>query len=413
MSNSNPVGSRSIIVPVLCGGIIMGLALGTRHVQGLFLLPVTLEHDWPREAFGFAIALQNLVWGVAQPFTGMIADRFGSAKVVAVGIVAYAVGLLLMTVSNTPTGFALSAGVLIGIGLSGTAFGAIYGAISRLVPPERASWALGVAGAVGGMGQFAMVPGAQRAIAAMGWSQTLIAIACAFGLSFFAAFALRDRVSRNASLAGQSQSLGAAMHEAFTYRSFWLLNLGFLACGFQLAFMAVHLPAYLSDKGLSASDGVTALAIIALTNIVGTYYSGLFGGIYRRKYLLAGIYFARAVAMLLFVTLPLTPLSVYVFAAVMGLLWLGTAPLTNGLVSQIFGLQYVSTLFGFVFLGHQIGGFLGVWLGSYMFDLTGSYSVVWTIGIGLGVVAGLLHWPINDSRIERQGGERSTKPAAA
>jgi MFS family permease len=192
-----------------------------------------------------------------------------------------------------------------------------------------------------------------------------------------------------------------AIREALSHRGFWLLNLGFLACGFQLAFIAVHLPAYLSDKGLSASDGVTALAIIALTNVIGTYYAGFFGGIYRRKHLLAGIYFARALAMLAFVAAPLTPMSVYAFAAVMGLLWLGTAPLTNGLVAQIFGVRYVSTLFGLVFLGHQIGGFLGVWLGGYVFDRAGSYSVVWVIGIGLGVVAGLLHWPIDDAAVQR------------
>jgi MFS family permease len=398
--NTTAWSGRRMLIPVICGGLIMGLALGTRHAQGLFLMPISTDHSWPREVFGFAIALQNLVWGVAQPFTGMIADRFGSAKVVGVGVLIYAIGLCLITVSGTPTEFALSAGVLIGLGLSGTAFGAIYGAISRMVPPDKTSWALGVAGAVGGLGQFVMVPGAQALIAAIGWSQTLIAIACLFALSFVGAFALQDKHAR-VSAVSQRQSLGAALREAFAHRGFWLLNIGFLACGFQLAFIAVHLPAYLIDKGLSAKDGVTALAIIALANVIGTYYCGYFGGLYRRTYLLAGIYFARALFMLLFVSMPLTSMSLYLFSASMGLLWLGTVPLTNGLVSKIFGLQYVSTLFGFVFLGHQLGGFLGVWFGAYVFDHTGSYNIVWIIGIGLGVIASLLHWPINDATIER------------
>ncbi len=398
---------RALWLPIIGGGIVMGLALGTRHVQGLFLLPITTEQQWPREAFGFAIALQNLVWGLAQPFTGMIADRYGSAKVVAAGVIIYAAGLCLMTVSATPTQFALSAGVLIGIGLSGTAFGAVYGAISRMVPPDKASWALGAAGAIGGLGQFLMVPGAQRLIAAMGWAQTLLVFAGAFILSLWLASALRDRGAAGAPSLASSQSLIDALREALLHRGFWLLNLGFLACGFQLAFIAVHLPAYLSDKGLSASDGVTALAIIALTNVIGTYYAGFFGGIYRRKYLLAGIYFARAAAMYAFIAVPLSPFTVYAFAAVMGFLWLGTAPLTNGLVAQIFGVRYVSTLFGLVFLGHQIGGFLGVWLGGYVFDRTGAYGVVWAIGIGLGVVAGLLHWPIDDATLRRPQVARS------
>lgn len=330
----------------------------------------------------------------------MIADRFGSAKVVGVGVLIYAIGLCLITVSGTPTEFALSAGVLIGVGLSGTAFGVVYGAISRIVPPEKSSWALGVAGAAGGLGQFVMVPGAQSLIAAIGWSQTLVAIACLFALSFLGAFALRDKHA-GATSVSQRQSLGAALREAFAHRGFWLLNIGFLACGFQLAFIAVHLPAYLIDKGLSAKDGVMALAIIALANVIGTYYCGYLGGLYRRTYLLAGIYFARALFMLVFVATPLTSASIYLFSACMGLLWLGTVPLTSGLVSKIFGLQYVSTLFGFVFLGHQIGGFLGVWFGAYVFDHTGSYHIVWAVGIGLGVIAGLLHWPINDATIQR------------
>ena len=390
---------RSCLIAVLAGGVIMGLALGTRHTQGLFLLPVTLEHHWPRESFGFAIAIQNLVWGLAQPFAGMIADRFGSVKVVVGGIVVFALGLSLMTVSATPAQFTLSAGVLIGIGLSGTTFGAVYGALSRIVPPAQSGWALGLAGAVGGIVQFFMVPGAQKLIAGFGWSNALLVLAGIVAASLLIAHKLLDRQLPAQFPADAQQTLKEALAEAFRHKGFWLLNLGFLACGFQLAFIAVHMPAYLADKGMTAGSGVTALAIIALTNVIGTYYCGFFGGLYRRKYLLVGLYFVRALAMLLFVMLPLTTTSLYLFSAIMGLLWLGTAPLTNGLVSQVFGVKYISTLFGFVFLGHQAGGFLGVWLGSYAFDTTGSYNAVWAVGIALGVAAGLLHWPINDAPV--------------
>jgi MFS family permease len=380
--------TQSPWLPVLAGGAVIGLALGIRHVQGLFLVPVTMGHGWTRETFGLAIALQNLIWGAAQPFAGMLADRYGAAKVVVAGIVVYALGLMLMAHAGTPLGFTLSAGGLIGLGLSGTSFGVVYGAISRLTPPERRSWALGVAGAVGGVGQFVMVPTAQG----------LLGRVMAIFLPLAAP--LRERTSAAAAQQAQ-QSMGSAIREAFAHRGFWLLNLGFLTCGFQLAFIGAHMPAYLLDKGLTGRHGMVALALIAAANIVGTYYCGALGGLFRRKYLLSLLYLIRTAAIALFILLPLSPATLYAFAIVMGLLWLGTVPLTNGLLSQVFGVRYIGTLFGFVFLGHQIGAFLGVWLGGVVYDHLHSYDAIWFGAMALGVVAALLHWPIDDRQLLR------------
>jgi MFS family permease len=389
---------------VVAGGLVMGLALGIRHAQGLFLVPVTLERGWPREAFGLALALQNLVWGLAQPLTGMVADRFGSRRVVAGGLLSYALGLLLMSQSATTTLFTLSAGLCVGVALSGTAFGAVYGALSRLVAPAQRAWALGMAGAVGGLGQFFAVPLSQGLIAGLGWAGALAALGLACALLLPCALPLRDRP---AVAAAPRQRLSSAVREAFTHRGFWLLNLGFLACGFQLAFIATHLPAYVLDRGLSGQHAVAGLALVALANAAGTYVLGALGGLHRRKHLLAGLYLARSLAMAAFVLLPLTPWSLYAFCAVMGFLWLGTVPLTNGLVAQVFGVQYIATLFGFVFFGHQLGAFLGVWLGGVVFDATRSYTPLWMASIALGLLAALLHWPIDDRPLVRAA------PAAA
>lgn len=387
--------------PVLAGGIVMGLALGVRHVQGLFLLPITLDRGWSRETFGLAMAVQNLTWGIAQPFTGMVADRFGSAKVIAGGLVFYAMGLFLMSQASTPSAFNWSAGVCIGIALSGTSFGAVYGALSRLVAPERRSWALGLAGAIGGLGQFAMVPTAYGLMGAWGWSGAIALLAVAMALVLPLALPLKDQ-QQTGSMRAADIPMSAAIREAFNHPGFWLLNLGFLACGFHLAFVATHLPAYLLDKGMRPDDAITALAIIALTNIFGTYCFGLLGARYSRKYLLAGIYLVRTCAMALFVIVPLNPLSVYMFAAVLGFVWLGTVPLTNGLMAQVFGVRYLTTLFGFVFCGHQLGSFLGVWLGGYVFEATKSYDIIWLGAMALGVLAAALHLPIDDREILRQ-----------
>lgn len=385
---------------VVAGGVIMGMALGIRHVQGLFMQPVILDREWSREAFGFALAIQNLAWGIFQPFTGMLADRYGSAKVLFGGALAYVLGLVLMAQSVTPLQFTLTNGLLIGIALSGTAFGAVYGALSRLFPAEHRSWALGVAGAIGGLGQFCMVPLAQGLLDRMDWTMAAIVLGILMLLIAPLATFLRERPVQQAAQEAR-QTMGQAIREAFSHRGFWLLNLGFLACGFQLAFIATHMPSYLMEKGLSAQQAGATLAIIALSNILGTYLCGYLGGFLRRKYLLSWIYLLRAVAIALFITVPLSPLSAYTFAFVMGLLWLGTVPLTNGLVSQVFGVRYITTLFGFVFFGHQVGSFFGVWLGGYVYDQTRSYDLLWLGSIGVGLMAAMLHWPINDRQILR------------
>ncbi len=385
---------------VLCGGIIMGLALGVRHVQGLFLLPMTADRGWGRELFAFAIALQNLVWGFAQPFTGMVADRFGATRVLLGGLVLYAAGLWLMSTTISPIAFTLSAGLVIGVALSATSFAVVYGALGRIVAPERRSWALGLAGAVGGFGQFLIVPGTQALLAAFDWTSTLLILALASACLVPLAFALRGDSSAGGE-PGPALSLRAAIAEALAHRGFWLLNLGFLACGFQLAFIGAHLPAYLLDHGLQPRAAVIALSLVALANVAGTYLCGHLGGLYRRKHLLSGIYLLRSLAMTLFVLLPLSEPSVYAFSLVMGLIWLGTVPLTTGLVAQVFGVRYLSTLFGFVFFGHQLGAFFGVWLGGHVFDATRSYDAIWLGAILLGVAAALLHWPIDDAQVRR------------
>lgn len=388
------VCSRWMIV--IAAGVLMGLSLGVRHTQGLFMQPVVGHHGWTLEAFGFALALQNLVWGAAQPFTGMIADRFGSARVLFVGMMVYAMGLLFMADAATPVGFALSNGLLIGIALSGTAFGTVYGALSRIFEPSWRSWALAMAGAVGGLGQFCLVPVVQAWLGRMEWQ--LVAAALCVVVLVCAPLSILLRSPRAcAGPVGPQQSIPEALREAFRHQGFWLLNLGFFACGFQLAFIATHLPAYLMDQGLSLGQAGTALALIALANVFGTYTCTRIGSVWRIKRVLAAIYAARSVAMLAFLWLPLTAPGTYVFAAVMGFLWLGTAPLTNELVLRIFGVRYIATLFGLVFFGHQVGGFFGVWLGAVAYDVTRSYDLLWLGSIVIGTIAALLHWLIDDA----------------
>jgi MFS family permease len=404
----SPASSRSWlrepVAIVAAGGVVVGLSLGVRYVQGLFLLPVVSGRGWTRETFAFAMAIQNLAWGVAQPFAGMVADRFGSARVIAAGLVLYALGLAGMAWATTPTLFVWTAGVCIGVALSCSAFGTVYGALNRLVPPERRSWAMGLAGALGGFGQFALVPMVQGLIGGRGWVAAAMALAGACFALLPLTLLLREGRAADRDPAAPAPGLAQALAEAFGHRGFWLLNLGFTACGFQLAFVATHLPAYLRDKGLQPSNAVAALAVIALANVAGTYAFGLLGARLRRKNVLAGIYLARTAAMALFLLLPLSTASLYLFAAAMGLLWLGTLPLTNGIVGQVFGVRHIGSLFGFVFFGHQFGSFLGVWLGGVVFERTHSYDLVWLLAMALGVLAAALHWPIDDRALARTAG---------
>lgn len=377
----------------------MGLALGIRHVQGLFMLPMTMDRGWSRETFAFALAIQNLALGFAQPFAGMLSDRFGGTKVVAVGTLLYGLGLAVMSAATTPMELYLGCGLLVGAAQSCTAFGVVYSALSRLSPAADRGWSMGLAGAIGGLGQFVAVPATKALQDTLGWNWALLALGAGMVAMVVLAPQLRDKGVVETAGERTAQTMGAAIRQALGHRGFWLLNLGFLACGFQLAFIASHLPAYLLDKGVPAQLAVTGLAVIALTNIVGTFACSRLGDLYRRKNLLALVYLIRTGAMALFVLLPVSTTSVILFCGVMGLLWLGTAPLTNGLVSQVFGVQYIGTLFGFVFLGHQVGAFLGVWLGGYVFDTTQSYDLVWMGAMALGLIAAVLHLPIDDRAV--------------
>lgn len=386
-------------VVLLCGGLILMLALGTRQSFGLFLRPMSMDLGWGRETFSFAIALQNLVWGCAMPFAGAIADRYGAGRVLVAGGLAYGVGLLAMAHSTTPLGFNLAAGLLVGLGLSCSGFGVVMAVVARAFPPEKRSVAVGIVGACGSFGQFAMLPGAHALISGYGWLAALLVFAFMAFLIVPLGAAL---AGRNAAERESDQSIGGALAEAAQHRGFWLLTASFFVCGFQTIFVMTHLPAYLVDKGLQPSEGMTALAVIGLFNIVGSYGCGALGGRYSKRLLLAWIYAIRAVAIGLFIAAPLTPAGTYLFAAVLGLTWLGTVPLTNSLVGQIFGVKFLSTLFSIAFLGHQLGAFIGAWAGGAVFDLTGSYLPVWMTAIALSVVAAALCIPIN---------ERALRPA--
>ncbi|HEU4351657.1 MAG TPA: MFS transporter [Burkholderiales bacterium] len=390
---------RTPAVILVCGGLILGLALGTRQSFGLFLRPMSLDLGWGRETFSFAIALQNLVWGCAMPFMGAIADRHGGGRVLAAGGLAYGAGLLAMAHSSTPLAFNVAAGLLVGFGLSCTGFGVVMAVVARAFPPEKRSMAVGIVGACGSFGQFAMLPWGQALISAYGWLTALVVL----GLLSFLMIPLGTALAgRNAAEHESAQSIAAALAEAAQHRGFWLLTGSFFVCGFQTIFVMTHLPAYLVDRGMSAAEGMLALAVIGLFNIAGSAAAGALGGRYSKRLLLAWIYVIRALAIGVFIAAPLTAAGTYLFAAVLGVTWLGTVPLTNSLVGQIFGVKYLSTLFSIAFLGHQLGAFTGAWVGGAVFDATGSYQWVWMISIALSIVAAALCVPIN---------ERSLRPA--
>jgi len=384
---------------LLCGALIVTLSMGIRHGFGFWLQPIITERGWTRETFSFAMAVQNLAWGAAGPIAGMLADRFGAWKVLVAGGLMYALGLLLMAVTNHPLTFTLSAGVLIGIAQSGSTYAVIYGVLGRTVSPEKRSWAFGVAAAAGSFGQFVMIPIETWLISHLGWQGALYLLAGTALLIVPLALGLRERQATGGS-AGH-QSIGQALREAFGYRSFQLLMLGYFVCGFQVVFIGVHLPSYLKDHGLGIGVSTGALMLIGLFNIFGTYAVGMLGQRFPKRYLLSGIYGLRAVTIVIFISVPLTPLSVYVFAAVIGFLWLSTVPPTNAVVAQIFGAQHLSMLGGFVFFSHQIGSFLGVWLGGKLYDATGSYDVVWWLAVALGVMAMLANLPVREAPILR------------
>lgn len=400
-TSSNATRTLSLTQLLICGAAIVTLSMGVRHGFGLWLQPVTTENGWTRENFAFAIAIQNLTWGLTGIFAGMLADRFGAFKVIIAGSVLYALGLVGMAHSSTPLLFALTAGVLIGAAQAGTTYAVIYGVIGRNVSADKRSWAMGVAAAAGSFGQFLMVPTEGFLIGSLGWQQALTVLGFATLLMIPLAFGLREAGFSGGGVIQREQTIAQALKEAFKYPSFQLLMAGYFVCGFQVVFIGVHMPSYLKDKGLSPQVASYALALIGLFNVFGTYIAGALGQKMAKKKILAFIYLSRAVAISAFLIAPLTPLSVYLFSGVMGLLWLSTVPPTNAVVAQIFGIQHLSMLGGFVFFSHQIGSFMGVWLGGYLYDKTGSYDIVWYIAIGLGVFAALINLPVKETTLRR------------
>jgi predicted MFS family arabinose efflux permease len=383
-----------------CGAAIVTVSMGVRHGFGLWLQPITQAQGWTRESFSFAMAIQNLSWGVFGIFAGMLADRFGAFRVLLMGAVLYALGLLGMALSPTVWLFTLTTGVMIGAAQAGTTYAIVYGVIGRNVAPERRSWAMGVAAAAGSFGQFLMVPTEGWLIQSLGWQQALMALALAALLIVPLALGLREPTAQTTQT-HRDQTIVQALREAFGYRSFQLLMAGYFVCGFQVVFIGVHMPSYLKDHGLDPQVASMALALIGLFNVLGTYAAGVLGQRLAKRHILATIYLARSAAITVFLLVPLTPWSVYVFAAVMGVLWLSTVPPTNAVVAQVFGVAHFSMLGGFVFFSHQIGSFMGVWLGGVLYDRTGSYDVVWLIAIALGVFAALVNLPVRETAIAR------------
>jgi MFS family permease len=389
---------KSTRTVLICAALILTLAMGVRQTMGLFLPQMTLANGWTRDEFALAIALQNILWGVFVPFAGAIADRFGAGRVLAVNGLFYVVGLCLMALSSTPLMLGFSAGLLIGLALSGTTFGVVMGIVSKVVPPEKRSVALGIVGAGGSFGQFAMVPYGATLISTFGWFVALFCLAATAALIVPLAAGLAGKVPSHH---GHTQTAREAFGEAVSQRTFHFLFWSYFVCGVHTAFIALHLPSYVQDHGMSAMVGMTALALVGFGNIFGSFGAGWLGGRFSKKWLLTGIYTGRSVMILLLLLMPKVPATLYAFAFGMGLLWLSTVPLTNGLVAQIYGLKHVSMLAGVVFFGHQIGSFSGAWLGGVIFTRMGSYDLAWWISMALGVFAAIVCWPIDEKPILR------------
>ncbi len=401
-----PSPLRGAVVVLACGVIILILSFGIRTSFGIFLNPVTESLGIGREAFALAMGVQNLLWGLAQPFAGAIADRYGPGRVVAVCGALYALGLYLMAQAGTPGELMLSAGFLIGIALSGTGFPVVLAVISRSVSEQKRSLFLGIGSAGGSSGQLLMVPAGHLLLGEFGWVTALLILAAITCVTVPLAAAFAGRSGSSGVGVTRDQSIAEAVQEAGRHSGFWFLTAGFFVCGFHVAFIATHLPAFILDKGGTAAIGAAALAVIGLGNIIGSFTCGVLGGRYSKKYVLSALYLGRALTFTLFMLVPLSDASILIFAAVIGMLWLGTVPLTSGLVGQMFGVRYMAMLFGFVFFSHQLGSFLGAWFGGYIFDRTGSYEPVWWIAVALGLVAAVLHWPIKEAPVSRLSEQR-------
>jgi len=406
MNDSTPQFALSMKQVLIFGGLMVTLSMGIRHGFGLFNLPITSANGWGRETFALTIALQNLVWGVFQPITGALADRFGAFKILIVGGILYALGLAGMAVSTDIMNFTIAGGFLIGLAQTATTYSVVYGILGRNVPADKRVWAMGITAAAGSFGQFLMIPAEQGLLSAFGAEDALLLLALMASLMIPTAFMLREKnFVQNGNLG--DQTIKQALKEAIGNPSFRLLTLGYFVCGFQVVFIAVHLAPYLKDLSSIYPEvgapvvATTALALIGLFNIFGTFGAGILGQRFPKRYILSGIYLSRSIAIIGFLLLPLSPMTTYIFAAIMGVLWLSTIPLTNGIVAQIFGVKYLTMLSGLVFFSHQLGSFCGAFLGGYLFDRTGSYLIVWEIAIALGAFAFLVNLPVKEHAIVR------------
>jgi MFS family permease len=403
LNSASRVGTwRTPLIIILCGCAIALLSFGPRSSLGFFIQPMGRDFSWGRDVFGLALAMQNLLWGLGQPLAGAIADRFGVLRVMCVGALLYAGGLLMMRYATTPLSLDLGAGVLIGFGLSGCSFNLVLSAFSKLLPPERRSTALGAGTAAGSFGQFLFAPFGVAMIDNFGWQSALMVFACLMLLIVPLSLALATPPATSANVpAADDQSFRTALAEAFGHRSYVLLVLGFFTCGFQLAFITVHLPAYLVDRGIPAHIGGWVVAAIGLFNIIGSLSVGWLQTRLPKRYILSAIYFIRAISIVLFISFPITPVSAIAFGAATGLTWLSTVPPTTALVAVMFGTRWFATLYGFAFVSHQAGGFLGVWLGGVVFEKFGSYTPIWWLSVLFGVLSALINLPIVEKPVPR------------
>ncbi len=390
------------VFAITCACIIVLLAFGPRSAMGFFQLPILADKGWDRSTFGMAMALQNLFWGIGQPVFGLIADKFGSWRVIAAGALAYFAGLFLMAIAPSPLWLHIGGGVLMGLGVGACSFGVVLASMARLVSAERRSFAFGLATASSSLGMFIYAPVSQALIDSLGWSDSLIAMSALMLSIPLLAIPLRGNASSSPFATREfEQTARQALHEAFSCRGYLLLTSGFFVCGFQVSFITAHFPAYISDLGLASRWAVIAISLIGFFNIIGSLASGIIGQRYPKPMLLVWIYLLRSVLVTLFLLIPASPVTVVVFSIIMGILWLSTVAPTNALVAVIFGTRYLGMLGGIVFFSHQVGSFLGVWMGGVLYDRTGSYDLVWWLGVALGLFAALVHWPIRERPIER------------
>ncbi len=410
LSESKPSGrpeprprkaARLPLIVLACAGLILFISIGTRQIFGLFLTPMEADLGWGRETFGFAIATQNLVWGLSQPFVGALADRFGSGRVIALGAAVYILGLIGMASTESAVMFNLSGGLLVGLALSGTGFAVVLGGVARFVHPSRRGFAFSIVGTTGALGQLAMIPLTHGAIGGFGWIGAFFVLAATASLIIPLAAALRGRADEDEAEQGSEQTFREALAEARDHKGYWLLNAGFFVCGFHIAFILTHLPAYISDEGFSVDMGALILIVIGVFNIPSALFFGKLSDHMKKRTVLSIMYLARAAIMTMLVLLPTTQTTLLIFGAVMGLLWLATIPITNAIVAQVFGVKYVATLFGITWGVHQLGSFFGAWMGGLIFDLLGSYDLVWWFSAWMGITAALLHWPIDERALPR------------